>query len=206
MLRGTIASRYGRRASLMLTEARPDALARPRLNRLAPNLPRVPSSRRLQNCFRAMNDSNRPTAQGSLAKTPFAHLVLYLYQKRSSGTLIVRTRDPLETKVLFHRGRAVAADMPQPSAALDQGLLPLCAAADGKFEFFESDLVGSGPSIVTGMFDPLAFVAESARRFVRPDVVQDVVNKYAGTELALQPAMDLTRLSLTAAETQFAEP
>ncbi|HEX4355733.1 MAG TPA: hypothetical protein VHZ95_22555, partial [Polyangiales bacterium] len=153
-----------------------------------------------------MNDSNRPTAQGSLAKTPFAHLVLYLYQKRSSGTLIVRTRDLGESKVLFHRGRAVAAHTPQPSAALDQGLLPLCAEADGKFEFFETDLVGSGPSIVTGMFDPLAFVAESARRFVRADVVQDVATKFAGTELAIQPAMDLTRLSLTPAETQFAEP
>jgi tetratricopeptide (TPR) repeat protein len=156
-----------------------------------------------------MNEASRPTAQGSLAKTPFAHLVLYLYQRRSSGTLIVQTRASApgsETKVLFHRGRAVAANLAQPSAALDQGLLPLCEALDGHFEFHESDLVGSGPSIATGMFDPLAFVAEAARRHVRPELVEEVNAKFARATLALQPAMDLTRLSLTEAEARFAEP
>src|SRR4051812_48561833 len=32
----------------------------------------------------------QPVAQGTLANTPFAHLVLYIYQRRSSGTLVVR--------------------------------------------------------------------------------------------------------------------
>jgi tetratricopeptide (TPR) repeat protein len=156
-----------------------------------------------------MNEASRPSAQGSLTKTPFAHLVLYLYQRRSSGTLIVHTRVPApgnQTKVLFHRGRAVAANLAQPSAALDQGLLPLCEALDGQFEFHESDLVGSGPGIATGMFDPLAFVAEAARRHVRPELVEEVNAKFARATLALQPAMDLTRLSLTEAEARFAEP
>jgi hypothetical protein len=159
--------------------------------------------------FTAMNESSRPSAQGSLAKTPFAHLILYLYQRRASGTLIVQALAAgarSETKVLFHRGRAVAAHLAQPAAALDQGLLPLCAALDGQFAFHESDLVGSGPSIATGMFDPLAFVAEAARRHVRPDVVDEVIGKFAHATLALQPAMDLSRLSLTEDEARFAEP
>jgi hypothetical protein len=159
--------------------------------------------------FTAMNESSRPSAQGSLAKTPFAHLILYLYQRRSSGTLIVHALIAgarSETKVLFHRGRAVAANLAQPAAALDQGLMPLCAALDGQFAFHESDLVGSGPSISTGMFDPLAFVAEAARRNARPDVVDDVIGKFAHATLALQPAMDLSRLSLTEEEARFAEP
>ena len=148
-----------------------------------------------------MSEASRPSAQGSLAKTPFAHLVLYLYQRRSSGTLIVQTRAPSpgsETKVLFHRGRAVAANLAQPSAALDQGLLPICEALDGHFEFHESDLVGSGPGIATGMFDPLAFVAEAARRYVRPATRSTEVNaKFARvTVTALQPAMDLDALVL----------
>jgi len=157
-----------------------------------------------------MNDATQPVAaaQGSLAKTPFAHLVLYLYQRRSSGTLIVSTKSSLqfETKVLFHRGRAVAAHLVQAAAALDEGLLPLCGLSDGEFAFYESDLVGSGPAIVTGMFDPFAFVAEAARRAVRADIVQGVLAKFADTVLSVQPSMDISRLSLTAAEAQFAEP
>jgi hypothetical protein len=156
-----------------------------------------------------MNDATQSVAaQGSLAKTPFAHLVLYLYQRRSSGTLILSASaaDRFQTKVLFHRGRAVAAHLAQAAAALDEGLLPLCGMNDGEFAFHESDLVGSGPAIVTGMFDPFAFVAESARRHARPDVVQEVLARFIDTPLSLQPAMDLTRLSLTAAEAQFAQP
>jgi hypothetical protein len=157
----------------------------------------------------AMNDATQPAAaQGSLAKTPFAHLVLYLYQRRSSGTLIVTTESALqfETRVLFHRGRAVAAHLVQSASALDEGLLPLCGLSEGEFAFYESDLVGSGPAIVTGMFDPFAFVAESARRHARPDVVKEVVAKFAKTLVSLQPAMDVSRLSLTPVETAFTEP
>jgi hypothetical protein len=80
----------------------------------------------------------QPAAQGTLANTPFAHLVLYIYQRRSSGTLVLRgtrtssagSETPAsreQVKVLFHRGRAVAAHLAGPAAPLDQALLPLCA-------------------------------------------------------------------------------
>src|SRR6202000_1906583 len=94
------------------------------------------------------------------------------------------------TKVLFHRGRAVAAHLAQPALALDQGLLPLCAAEDGSFEFHETDLVGSGPAIVTGMFDPFAFVAEAARRHPRLEIADEVVAKFEKIPLQVQPSMD----------------
>lgn len=151
-----------------------------------------------------MSDATQPpAATGSLARTPFAHLVLYLYQRRASGTLIVQPIGHMPMKVLFHRGRAVAAHIPQPSLALDQGLMPLAAAGAGEFEFHEEDLVGSGPGIVTGMFDPFAFVAEAARRHAREEIVAEILRKHQDIALALDPAMDLTRLSLTADEARF---
>ena len=151
-----------------------------------------------------MSDATQPpAATGSLARTPFAHLVLYLYQRRASGTLIVQPIGHLPMKVLFHRGRAVAAHVPQPSLALDQGLMPLAAAGAGEFEFHEEDLVGSGPGIVTGMFDPFAFVAEAARKHAREEIVAEILGKYQDIPLALDPAMDLTRLSLSADEARF---
>jgi hypothetical protein len=158
----------------------------------------------------------QPVAQGTLANTPFAHLVLYIYQRRSSGTLVVR--DPVggpanqragstdePAAVLFHRGRAVAARVGAPADALDQALLPLCSLRDAVYEFFEDDLVGSGAAIVTGMFDPYAFVTEAARRYTRDDVVEAVLVRFSELPLCVQPGMDLDRLLLSSQESSFAE-
>jgi tetratricopeptide (TPR) repeat protein len=155
-----------------------------------------------------MSDTTQtPVAKGSLAKTPFAHLVLYLYQRRVSGTLLATVPGEQEPiKVLFHRGRAVAAHLPSATLSLEQGLTPLAAARSGEFEFHESDLVGSGPGIVTGMFDPFTFVADCTRRFARDEIVNDVLARYRDQPLLLDPSMDLTRLSLTADEARFASP
>lgn len=150
----------------------------------------------------------QPVAQGTLANTPFAHLVLYIYQRRSSGTLVIQDAEGGDEKrvaVLFHRGRAVAARVNVAAQALDQALLPLCSWSDAAYEFFEEDLVGSGPAVVTGMFDPYAFVTEAARRHTRDDVVELVLARVAGTPLCVQPGMDLERLLLSSQESSFAE-
>jgi hypothetical protein len=146
-----------------------------------------------------------PVATGNLAKTPFVHLVLYLYQHRGSGTLIVRTKSG-EHRVLFHRGRAVAARVPQPAAAIDQALMPLSAMVLGDFEFHEADLVGSGPSVLTGMFDPYVFVAEAARKHARPEIVAGLLSKYVAVPLRLESGTDLSRLGLTPEEQRFVQP
>src|SRR5262245_46492489 len=149
-----------------------------------------------------------PAAQGTLGTTPFAHLVLYIYQRRSSGTLVVHDTegtggDPV--RVLFHRGRAVAADLPGSHEALDSALLPLCARHEGSYEFYEDDLVGSGAGIVTGMFDPYAFVTEAARAHAPDVVIDEVLARFAETPLCVQPGMDLERLLLRPQEARFAE-
>ncbi|MET0390477.1 MAG: DUF4388 domain-containing protein [Polyangiales bacterium] len=153
-----------------------------------------------------MSDApQRPVATGTLAKTPFTHLVLYLYQRRSSGTLLVGAGAD-EVRVLFHRGRAVAARTLQPSAALDEALLPITRREAGEFEFHEADLVGSGAGVVTGMFDPFAFVVAAIRGYAPPVIVLDLLAKYAAFPLALDPALDLGRLGLTRAELHFMAP
>jgi hypothetical protein len=146
-----------------------------------------------------------PVATGNLAKTPFVHLVLYLYQHRGSGTLIIRAQTG-EHRVLFHRGRAVAARVPQPSAAIDQALMPLSALVLGDFEFHEADLVGSGPAVLTGMFDPFAFVVEAARKHARPEIVHALLSKYVAVPLRLDTAVELSRLCLLPEELRFVQP
>lgn len=150
-----------------------------------------------------MSDASQsPVACGDLANKPFAHLVLYLYQRRSSGTLIVRSRGA-EYRTLFHRGQAVAARVPQPLAALDDSLLPLAELESAAFEFHAADLVGSGADVVTGMFDPLAFAVRAARIHAREDIVVGVLSKYGSALLMLDPALNVGRLALTAEELPF---
>src|SRR5688572_22698948 len=157
----------------------------------------------------------QPVAQGTLASTPFAHLILYIYQRRSSGTLVVRLNaksrgstsqrtNSESAAVLFHRGRAVAARVGTPTEALDQALLPLCALRDADYEFYEEDLVGSGPNIVTGMFDPYAFVADAARQHASDDIIDQVLTRFTNTPLCVLPGMDLERLMLRSSELHFA--
>ncbi|HET8932953.1 MAG TPA: hypothetical protein VFN67_05920 [Polyangiales bacterium] len=150
-----------------------------------------------------MSDAHLPpVASGDLTRTPFAHLVLYLYQRRSSGTLVLRL-NTAEHRVLFHRGRAVAARVPQPAAALDDSLIELTGVAAGPFDFYETDLVGSGATVVTGMFDPFAFVLRAARSHSRVETVDSVLSKYAGVALTLDNATDWNRLSLSREEQQL---
>jgi hypothetical protein len=126
---------------------------------------------------------------------------LYLYQRRSSGTLVVLAG--AEFKTLFHRGRAIAARVPKPSAALDDSLISLTGLSSGAFEFHSADLVGSGPSVVTGMFDPYTFALRAARDHVLDETVERVLSKYAGVALTLDGSTDWSRLSLNSDEQQL---
>ncbi len=149
---------------------------------------------------------SQPTAEGNLSDTPFAHLVLYLYQHRSSGTLVVTLPDRAEpVKVLFQRGRGIAARLPEPAAGISEGLLPLCELSQAPFAFYETDLVGEGGDVVTGMFDPHAFVAESVRSHPRNDAIEGVLARFGESPLRWQPGADVSRLRLTAQESKLVD-
>ena len=111
-------------------------------------------------------DESQPRAQGDLAKTPFAHLVLYLHREGLSGTLVI-ARGGFETKVLFRNGRAVAARPTPRGAGLQDGLLELCALSEGAYGFWDGDLVGEASGVTRGTVDPFMFVNESLRGHVR---------------------------------------
>jgi hypothetical protein len=150
-------------------------------------------------------------ADGNLSKTPFAHLILYLYQHRSTGTLLIGEADSPSVdhssavRVLFQRGRAIAARLPRTIESLESGLMPFCNLRSAPYEFYEEDLVGSGSSVFTGMFDPHAFVSEAAHRYPRNDVVDDVLSRFAGTKLRIQLGLDVDRLRLKPAEVKLVE-
>jgi len=152
-----------------------------------------------------MSDASQPpVATGTLAQTPFTHVILYVYRRQLSGTLIVRGAQ--EYRVLFQRGRALAARVPQPMAALDEALMPLTAEEAGQFEFYETDLVGSGPGVATGIFDPFVFVVEAVRKHTHAHIVADLLAKHANTPMVRDVALDLRRLPLTPEELRVIAP
>lgn len=158
----------------------------------------------------ALNQSSPPRAEGDLSRTPFAHLLLYLYREGLSGTLVI-DRGGYESKVLFRNGRAVAARPIPRGAGLQDGLLELCALAEGAYGFWDGDLVdesaGSGEAsgVIRGTVDPYSFVAESLRGHSRDVVITSVVDRYRGVRLRLLPDADLKRLGLRGPEARLVE-
>nr|MDQ3037699.1 hypothetical protein [Myxococcota bacterium] len=115
-----------------------------------------------------MTELPEPTAQGDLARTPFAHALLYCHQRELGGTLVIWPEDPETTRgqdrVLFERGVPVAARLTQRAGALDRGLLPLFSRREGAYAFYaDTDLVGSGDEVRTGRVDPHVLIAASLR-------------------------------------------
>jgi tetratricopeptide (TPR) repeat protein len=149
-------------------------------------------------------DQPQPMAQGDLAKTPFAHLVLYLHREGLSGTLVI-DRGGFETKILFRNGRGVAARPLPRGTALQDGLLELCAVEAAPYGFWDGDLLGDASGVVQGTIDPLTFVTESLRGHVRDVVVSSVVDRYRGVALRLLPEADPKRLGIRGGEARAAE-
>lgn len=145
-----------------------------------------------------------PRAQGDLARNPFAHLVLYAHREQLDGTLVVEHRG-YEVRVLFKQGRAVAGHGLPRGAALQEGLLELCAASSGAFAFWDADRVGTSSGVVRGTVDPLTFVAESLRSHARKEVIASVVDRYLGVPLRAKADCDPARYALRGADARFVE-
>lgn len=66
-----------------------------------------------------------PTANGTLAKTPLVHLLLYVLDKKLSGTLDLRTPDKRSASVVFVAGQPGKVRTSEPVAYLGRVLLEL---------------------------------------------------------------------------------
>jgi hypothetical protein len=141
-----------------------------------------------------------PLAQGSLADTPLGHLLVYFEQRRSNGTLVLSPasaeRDGLRYGMRVRDGRVVGALIGADAQGLEHALLPLCALTDGIFAFYADDLLPSDDSLLVGNLDPYRFLSASLTQYARDDLVDRVLERYAGVRMRLQPRRELERLRL----------
>jgi len=148
-----------------------------------------------------------PIATGTLAKTPLPHLLVYLDQKKLSGTLALWP-DDLESqtgqdRVLLLKGKPVAARLMRNATALREGLLPLFARMQAPYAFYEGNLLGDDR--VSGRVDPLALIMDALRAGYRPDVVALVLDRFGSAKLRMQQGAELERYELTTQERVIVE-
>jgi curved DNA-binding protein CbpA len=148
-----------------------------------------------------------PIAQGEIAKTPFAHVLLHVHHKQMSGTLVLwPTGEGVkgQDRILFEQGWPVAGRLVDKAAALDRGMLPLFARKQGPYAFYDVDLVGDAP--LKGRVDPLMVLAASLRGSVRDDVVEAyVTNLGLDAHVRFKVGSDVKRYQLQPKEAGFVD-
>ena len=147
-----------------------------------------------------MSAAPEPIATGTLARTPLPHLLVYLEQKKLSGTLALWP-DPQpgeeakgEDRILLLKGVPMAARLLEPTPVLRTGLLKLFARERAPYAFYEVNLLGDDR--VSGRVDPLSLITESLRERARPEAVQAVLDRIGDTTLRMLPGVDLSRYDL----------
>ncbi len=146
---------------------------------------------------------------GNLARTPFAHLILYIREHGLSGTLAMwpagtsddpvvlgDTRD-LADRLFFAGGVRKTGRIVEGSSTLERGLLPLFQRVDGPFIFYpDADYVGDGELVQPATVSDLALVAASTRGPVRDELVEAVLGRLIGASLRLRAGADIRVLEL----------
>ncbi len=154
-----------------------------------------------------MSGTPEPIAQGELAKTPFAHVLLHVHHKQMSGTLVLwPTTEGAkgQDRILFEEGWPVAGRLVDKAAALDRGMLPLFARREGPYAFYEADLVGE--ATLRGRVDPLMVLAASLRGSTRDDVVEGyLANLGADATVRFKVGVDVKRYALQPKEGGFVD-
>lgn len=146
---------------------------------------------------------------GNLARTPFAHLILYVREHGLSGTLAVwpagTTDDAMATgsareradRLYFSAGARKKGRLTEVASSLDRGLLPLFQRLDGPFVFYpDADYVGDGETVQPAVSTDLALIAASTRGPVRDDVIDVVLGRFATGPVRLRSDADLRGLEL----------
>lgn len=153
-----------------------------------------------------------PIAEGTLAATPLAHVLVHIVGRSLTGTLAIWPEQkpgapPVrgQDRILFAKGRPVAARFMTATSAIELGLLPLFSRTDGPYAFYEQDLVGDGPEVVRGSVDPYTLLIASQRGPVREDAVERVLGQLGASSVRLRPDVPLARFDLDPRERAFVE-
>lgn len=135
-------------------------------------------------CFDMMTESTRPTVTGNFQKTPFAHILVYLFQRQISGTLLIRNTSADEV-LWFEKGAPSAASFTFAPADMRSGILELFNKPLS-YAFHENAYLIRGAAQFAGKLSPLALIHASLRKGKREDVISTVLNRLQGKMLSVR--------------------
>ncbi len=157
-----------------------------------------------------MTEAPKATAEGSLARTPFGHVLLYLVQHDLSGSLVVWPEEgsavATEDRLFVRQGVVVATRLAEPASTMERGILPLFMRTNAPYAFYQDEnLLGSGSELQSGRAHAFSLFAASLRGAVREDAIELVLGKLVGVHLRIKQGVDLNRFDFQPRELQFIE-
>ena len=111
-----------------------------------------------------------PIAQGDLSQKPLAHVMLSIFDREFSGTLVVWPDDEGQAgqdRLLFRRGHIIAGRLVEPATDLSRGMLALFHRTNAPFAFYDQDLVTGMEGVLFTSDHVYALIAELAEGFTR---------------------------------------
>ncbi len=154
--------------------------------------------------------SIRPSAHGSLAKTPFAHLLLYMQSRTLTGTLAIWAAENEaagQDRILFEEGRLTAMRPLTPAKTLYAALLPLFAREGAPYGFYEGhNLLGTRGALLKEPIDLFTLLSRGLRAHANEAVMDAMLERVRGRDLRLREGTPLERLELNARELAILDP
>lgn len=154
----------------------------------------------------------KATAQGTLRKTPFAHLLLYVHNRRLSGTLAVwpevaeQGKSKAQDRVLFSGGEPVALKPVDPTVTdVMEGLMGLFQRTAAPYAFYEGQNWLGKEGVLEQHIHPYAVLARGVHDHARDDIVDAVLSKLGDRPLRMRPGVPLERLGLESKERAFVD-
>jgi curved DNA-binding protein CbpA len=155
--------------------------------------------------------STKPSAQGTLAKTPFAHLLMFAHERRLTGTLAIWPEQNAsggrgQDRLFLQDGTVVAARCIAAAASAFDAVVQLFARSDGPYGFYaDQNLLGSGDDILRGTVDVYTVMARGVLAHAREAAVEGLLARIAGRPIRVRNGLPLERLQLSAAQQALVE-
>ena len=152
----------------------------------------------------------KPSAHGSLAKTPFAHLLLYLQARQLSGTLAIWPEAGApkagQERILFERGELVSMRPVQSAKTLYAALMPLFARETAPYGFYEGHNLLGQAGILQEPIDLHTLLSRGLRVHANDAFMDSVLDRVRGRSLRLRDGAPLDRLELNPRELTLIAP
>jgi curved DNA-binding protein CbpA len=155
--------------------------------------------------------SAKPTAQGTLGKTPFPHLLLYAHDRRLTGTLAIWPEQGAaagrgQDRLFFQSGMLAAVRTIDAQPSMLDAVVSLFARLEGPYGFYaDQNLLGASEEVLSGNLDVYGLLSHGLRAHPRPDLIETMLQRIGERPVRVRDGLPMARLELPPAEREFVE-